>query len=104
MSLSITYKHEHTQGMVSVSGEVDVSCADELRTKLQDALSDNIKQLILDIEHMSYIDSTGIGVLVGMAHQATTCGVSTQVVHPQRNVLRILSMLGVCEELGISQS
>lgn len=104
MSLSITYKHEHTQGMVSVSGEVDVSCADELRTKLQDTLSDNIKQLIIDIEHMSYIDSTGIGVLVGMAHQATTCGVSTQVVHPQRNVLRILSMLGVCEELGISQS
>ena len=104
MSLSITYKHAHTQGMVSVSGEVDVSCADELRTKLQDALSDNIKQLIIDIEHMSYIDSTGIGVLVGMAHQATTCGVSTQVVHPQRNVLRILSMLGVCEELGISQS
>lgn len=104
MSLFITYKHEHTQGMVSVSGEVDVSCADELRTKLQDALSDNIKQLIIDIEHMSYIDSTGIGVLVGMAHQATTCGVSTQVVHPQRNVLRILSMLGVCEELGISQS
>lgn len=104
MSLSITYKHEHTQGMVSVSGEVDVSCADELRTKLQDAPSDNIKQLIIDIEHMSYIDSTGIGVLVGMAHQATTCGVSTQVVHPQRNVLRILSMLGVCEELGISQS
>lgn len=79
MSLSITYKHEHTQGMVSVSGEVDVSCADELRTKLQDALSDNIKQLIIDIEHMSYIDSTGIGVLVGMAHQATTCGVSTQI-------------------------
>ncbi len=104
MSLFITYKHEHTQGMVSVSGEVDVSCADELRTKLQDALSDNIKQLIIDIEHMNYIDSTGIGVLVGAAHQATTCGVSTQVVHPQRNVLRILSMLGVCEELGISQS
>ena len=104
MSLFITYKHEHTQGMVSVSGDVDVSCADELRTKLQDALSDNIKQLIIDIEHMSYIDSTGIGVLVGAAHQATTCGVSTQVVHPQRNVLRILSMLGVCEELGISQS
>lgn len=104
MSLSITYKHEDTQGMVSVFGEVDVSCADELRSKLQEALSDNIKQLIIDIEHMSYIDSTGIGVLVGMAHQATTCGVNTQVIHPQRNVLRILSMLGVCEELGISQS
>lgn len=104
MSLSITYKHEDTQGMVSVSGEVDVSCADELRSTLQEALSDNIKQLIIDIEHMSYIDSTGIGVLVGMAHQATTCGVNTQVIHPQRNVLRILSMLGVCEELGISQS
>lgn len=104
MSLSITYTHEQAQGIVNVSGEVDVSCADELRTKLQDALSDDIKQLIIDIEHMSYIDSTGIGVLVGMAHQATTCGVSTQVVHPQRNVLRILSMLGVCEELGISQS
>lgn len=104
MSLSITYEHEHMQGMVSVSGEVDVSCADELRTKLQEALSDNIKQLIIDIEYMSYIDSTGIGVLVGMAHQATTCGVKTQVIHPQRNVLRILSMLGVCEELGISQS
>lgn len=87
--------------LVSVSGEVDVSNAPELRDAIGAALSDGVSSVSVDISDVSYIDSTGIGVLVGAAHRAVDEGVTFSVAHPQRNVARILSLLGMGEELNI---
>ena len=51
---------------------------------------------------MPYIDSTGIGVLVGAAHRAADQGTRLSVARPQRNVARVLGLLGVTDELNIS--
>lgn len=101
MSLSIdTYEREAT-GVVRVVGEVDVSNAAELREVLQKTLAEGTGGLEVDLAEVSYIDSTGIGVLVGAARRFADAGRPFRVLSPQRNVARVLSMLGVAEELGI---
>ncbi len=87
--------------VVQVVGEVDVSNADELRAKLHEALDRAPSALEVDLEEVSYIDSTGIGVLVGAQHHAQEVHVSFTVVRPQHNVARVLSLLGVNEQLGV---
>lgn len=87
--------------LVCVSGEVDVSNASELRDATDAALSDGASSVSVDISDVSYIDSTGIGVLVGAAHRAIDEGVAFSVANPQRNVARILSLLGMGEELNV---
>ncbi|MEE1273809.1 MAG: STAS domain-containing protein [Olegusella sp.] len=47
------------------------------------------------------MDSTGIGVLVGAAHEASDAGVAFAVVNPQRNVARVLTLLDVADKLGV---
>ena len=102
--MALTLKTGETAGIsfVKVLGEVDVSCADELRTCISRVMEHEGKGILIDVAGMPYIDSTGIGVLVGAAHAAAEQGITVSVAHPQRNVARVLSMLGMGEELGLA--
>lgn len=101
MSISITSQVKDNGIVVAVMGEVDVSNADELRKALDAAASVGESTIEVDLAQVPYIDSTGIGVLVGAAHRAADAQTSFCVLHPQRNVARVLGMLGVSDELGV---
>lgn len=97
MSLSITV----TNNVVAVAGEVDVSNADQLRAALDERLGADALEISVDLSEVPYIDSTGIGVLVGAAHRCAEKGVGFEVVEPQRNVARVLGLLGVSGDLNV---
>lgn len=105
MSLSITTEAREQGSLVKVSGEVDVSNASELREAVSKALdaAPEGSEVTVDIAEVPYIDSTGIGVLVGAAHRASEAGSKLVVARPQRNVARVLGLLGVGSELNISE-
>ena len=72
-----------------------------MREALEAAEADDAA-IEVDIAEVPYMDSTGIGVFVGAAHRAADAGRSFAVKNPQRNVRRILGMLGLLDELGIA--
>lgn len=102
--MALTLKTGEQAGIstITVEGEVDVSCADELRTCIARVMEQEGKGVRIDIANMPYIDSTGIGVFVGAAHNAAEQNISFEIVHPQRNVVRIFELLGMMESLGIA--
>ena len=102
--MSINISTTPTEGgcRVAVSGEVDVSNAAALRDVLDEQLSSGEGTLAIDLADVPYIDSTGIGVLVGAAHRAKEAGRTLSVEHPQRNVARVLSLLGVGADLNVT--
>ncbi len=102
MSLSIQTTEDAVR-KVLVVGEVDVSNADELRAALDAALPETAGELVADLSQTTYIDSTGIGVLVGAAHRAAEAGKKLVVAQPQKNVARVLELLGVSGDLNIQQ-
>ena len=102
MSLSIQTTEDAVR-KVLVVGEVDVSNADELRAALDAALPETAGELAADLSQTTYIDSTGIGVLVGAAHRAAEAGKKLVVAQPQKNVARVLELLGVAGDLNIQQ-
>lgn len=104
MSLDITTAATDGGALVSVVGEVDVSCADELRAAIDAQLSQGLDgEFVVDLSQVPYIDSTGIGVLVGAAHRAQEAGGTLVVARPQRNVARVLGLLGVGGDLNIRE-
>ncbi|MBP3884787.1 MAG: STAS domain-containing protein [Olsenella sp.] len=103
MSITIKTSAEGTSRRIAVMGEVDVSNASELRDAVEEAFSSNPSAVEIDLAEVPYIDSTGIGVLVGAAHRGKESGAAVTVSNPQRNVLRVLSMLGVEDELGMGK-
>ena len=89
------------ESVVLVDGEVDVSNADQLRTVLDGRVEDAPTELVVDLSKVPYIDSTGIGVLVGAANRAAEKNVRFEVANPQRNVERVLGLLGVSNDLNV---
>lgn len=101
MALSIATSADGDSRVIRVSGEVDVSNKEELNAAITDAQAADAKEVEVDLTEVSYIDSSGIGVLVAAAHRASDSDTRFFVSHPQRNVARVLSMLGMGEELGL---
>lgn len=50
---------------VVASGEIDLASSPELRRELQGLLDDGARHLVLDLADVTFIDSSGLGVLVG---------------------------------------
>ncbi|MBE6469726.1 MAG: STAS domain-containing protein [Coriobacteriaceae bacterium] len=102
MELNITTNPAPETYTVIVAGEIDISNADKLRDAIDLALEQPTEKVELDFAQVSYIDSTGIGVLVGAAHHAADHKRAFGVVNAQPNVLRVAQLLGVDAEIGIT--
>ena len=87
---------------IKVTGEIDISNADSLRNAIDLALEQPTEAVELDFAQVSYIDSTGIGVLVGAAHHAADRERGFAVINAQPGVMRVAQLLGVAEEIGIT--
>jgi anti-anti-sigma factor len=101
MALEISSEITDEKAIIRIEGEVDVSNASELRDALDAALADGAKEVEADFAEVAYIDSTGIGVLVGAAHRAQESGSVLVVANPQKNVERVFSLLGVDKDLNV---
>lgn len=102
MAVTIDIVPDAEKTQIKLAGEVDVSNADELRQALAGVFAQDTKALEIDMTNVPYIDSTGIGVLVGAAHRAADAKAVLHVTNPQRNVSRVFRMLGVESELGLT--
>ena len=101
MALEISSEITDEKAIIRIEGEVDVSNASELRDALDTALADGAKEVEADFTEVAYIDSTGIGVLVGAAHRAQESGSVLIVANPQKNVERVFTLLGVDKDLNV---
>ena len=104
MQLEIESIEEGGTITVSVAGEIDVSNADEMRDAIEAAFEQEPEAIAIDLAEAPYIDSTGIGVLVGAAQRAEESACSFSVENAHRNILRVMSLLGVAEELNARQT
>ena len=52
--------------VVTLIGELDHHSAEEVRVKIDDRIErDNIKKVIMDFKEVTFMDSSGIGVVIG---------------------------------------
>lgn len=102
MELKVNVNCDDGTCSLEVVGEVDVSNADKLRDELTTLIEGKSKTVVLDLSKVPYIDSTGIGVLMGASRKATDLGITLQACGLQKNVMRIFEMLGVGEVLEVS--
>jgi len=58
---------EHT--IVALSGDIDVNTSQRLREVLIGLVDDGARSLIVDLDGVTFLDSTGLGVMVGISHR-----------------------------------
>ena len=82
--------------LVGLDGELDHFCAQSVRRELDGMLRDpTVRQLILDFSGLTFMDSSGIGVILGRYRVLRERGGSVAVIHMNDHVSRILHMSGM---------
>ena len=91
--LKVTPAGEETH--VAVSGELDAYTAPQLRKTLDEVLDGSLSRVVVDLKATSFIDSTGLGVLVGAARKARSQDGELVLDSPVRSVHRVLQITGL---------
>jgi anti-sigma B factor antagonist len=87
--------------VVAVGGEIDVYTAPKLREKLIGLVESGSYQLIVDMEGVEFLDSTGLGVLVGGLKRVRAHDGWIDLVCTQSRILRIFRITGLNKVFSI---
>ena len=82
---------------ILLSGELDEYTASTVRKNL-DTLLDTQKgfvQIVMDLSELTFMDSTGVGVLIGRYKKMRECNKPISITNPSRNAERIFKMSGL---------
>ena len=91
-------------GVVTVSGELDLYSAPELKERITRSIDEGRTRLVIDMSEATFIDSTAIGVLVGGLRRVQEQGGSLNLVCTHEDILRVLDIVGLDQVFAIHES
>lgn len=99
--MEIKYSFENYVLEFKLEGELDENSAFALRTTVDrvitNYLSSGLNKVVLNLSEVSFMDSTGIGVLLGRYKKFTKFNIELNIKHPSGNADKILKMAGIYE-------
>ncbi len=104
MDLKLGHYDKDGIEVVDVEGEIDIYTAPRLRELLIDLVSKTSYQLVVNLDKVGVLDSTGLGVLVGGLRRVRAHDGSLDLVCTQQRILKIFRITGLTEVFGIYQT
>jgi anti-sigma B factor antagonist len=104
VDLSLETRNEGDWTVIAVGGEIDVYTAPKLREALVELVNAGRYQIIVDVESVDFLDSTGLGVLVGGLKRVRANDGNLRVVCTQERLLKIFRITGLTKVFAIHES
>jgi anti-sigma B factor antagonist len=81
--------------VISLKGEIDIYTAPDFKEKLLNNIGDGNREVVLDCSELSYMDSTGLGILVGALKRTKQHGRSITIKKPKSTVRKLFKITGL---------
>ena len=94
-SFRVTVTTERGRTVVRPQGELDVSTSDPFRECLNQVMESGATQLAVSLEEVTFIDSAGLGVLVGVLKRLQAVDGRLMLLSPSRGVRKVLDITGL---------
>ena len=104
MDLGLDVEDRNGFTVLSVRGEVDVYTAPRLREKLVELVSEGKYRIVVDLEGVDFLDSTGLGVLVGGLKRLRSHDGDLTLVCTQHRILKVFEITGLTKVFVIHES
>ncbi|KKL84962.1 hypothetical protein LCGC14_1959510 [marine sediment metagenome] len=95
MDIKIDVKEAKGIPVIEVHGEVDVYTAPKLKSRILDLTDSQKYDLIIDLNGVEFMDSSGLGVLVGALKRVAPHKGSITLVLNRPNILKIFKITGL---------
>ena len=101
MALSINANNnaENQVWEFKLVGEVDISNAHLFKKQLETALAEKRQNITIDLTELSYIDSTGLGVIIGAYGSIQKDGYTIKLLNPKESIKKLLRISGLDKKL-----
>jgi anti-sigma B factor antagonist len=104
MNLDLETSTQGSTSVVTLRGEIDVYTAPRLRQALIDLVSQGATDIVVDMDKVDFLDSTGLGVLVGGLKRVRAHDGSLRLVCTQERILKIFRITGLTKVFPIHSS
>lgn len=104
MDLDVKVDKQDRATVLTLRGEIDVYTAPRLRQAIVDLVEEGERHLIVDMDNVDFLDSTGLGVLVGGLKRVKTNEGSLSIVITQDKILKIFEITGLDKVFPIKTS
>ena len=104
MELLLSTRTDAPFEIIEVGGEIDVYTAPKLRDKITELVGNGNYHLVIDMEKVDFLDSTGLGVLVGGLKKVRAHDGSMRLICNQERLLKIFRITGLAKVFVIHDS
>ena len=104
MDLKLGHCNRDGIEVIDVAGTIDISSAPRLRELLIDLVSTDNCQLIVNMDQVEFLDSTGLGVLVGALKRVRAHDGSLDLVCTRERILKLFRITGLTKVFGIHET
>ncbi|NLG89420.1 MAG: anti-sigma factor antagonist [Clostridiaceae bacterium] len=103
MMLEITFKRQNRILTVYLKGELDHHAVLKVKETIDlQLVKSPVALLILDMSAVTFMDSSGVGLIVGRYNKMKSLGGSMKIANPGLNILKVLKMSGLSRLMEIS--
>jgi anti-sigma B factor antagonist len=105
MNLRVETRHPREGvAIIALSGEVDVYTSPRVKQEIVDLLNGGTTKLIVDLSGVEYLDSTGLGVLIGGLKRARERDGDLKLLCDNPRILRIFEITGLTKIFDIHRT
>ena len=104
MDLTLATREVDGRAVVAVGGEIDVYTAPKLRDCITELVGAGTYDIVIDLEAVEFLDSTGLGVLVGGLKKVRAHDGSMELICSQDRLLKIFRITGLAKVFTIHES
>ncbi|MBN1192613.1 MAG: STAS domain-containing protein [Coriobacteriia bacterium] len=95
MELDISTENAGAMCTIALSGEVDVYTSPKLKKELADVANAGCLHIVVDLDNLNFIDSSGLGVLVSALRRVKENGGTLRLVCTKEGILKIFRITGL---------
>ncbi len=104
MNLTIDIEEKVSQVIMTLAGEIDIYTAPKLKDKLNELVSSKNADVIVDLQGVSYMDSTGLGTFVSGLKHAEDSESKLKLIGANERLLRLFQVTGLDDVIDVSSA
>ncbi len=104
-TLNTEFKEEDKLLLIQITEEIDHHTTEKLRRKMDYEITRFMpRKVMFDFSKVSFMDSAGIGLLIGRYKLAKMLGSSTKIINASQSVKKVLEMSGVVRIIPVEEN
>ena len=100
-TITIEHREVGRRTVLTVQGEVDIACSPQLRTAVDAAFDSGAQELWIDLSATTFMDSSGLHVLMDAHHGAEALRRRLMIICPPGAVRRVFDITGLTRTLRV---